>query len=468
MVHWGRPLVFCSVAAMLTFAAPAHAARDAAFMAPGATRGGTVQSDQAIAIEPKADVDAGDTPLNVGRRATFFFVNQSNVPVNVESVAANGDSNVKAEIVGDDCSKEKTIPAGSRCAVTVDTTPSGSGSWTAEILMTHNAAGRIARARVMGKTAASSLTKSEMGLALSTKDVKPVDFGDVEPGTGKAVRTALMVNDSNEIISILSIEVIAPENGLARLEQGCAVDMDLKMGESCPVTLMWNPEHKGSVSTDLIIRHTGRLGFAVIPIRGIAKEPVDKSGNAASGKTAATSSSSSSNDAPKAGSKVPLSPSAEDVEKILADGKMPQISTHDLPQMALSDKPSKKASHSADYHLIGTVGNRALIYKPDGTTAVVGNGEEMTEDGSVVLKVINVSPKEVEVLLDGARVKLKLERVSALTDKAERTSTMPAFTKSATPSVSEGASKKSSSKKEKSTKLDSGDGGSSVSLPAGM
>ena len=168
---FGR-LVFVSLF-LLASGTEAWAARDAAFMNPGSTAARTGgRTDEAVVIEPKNEVDAGETPLNVGRRATFFFVNQSNMPVDIEGVTANGDSNVRADIVADDCTKEAKILPSSRCSVTVETTPTGVGSWTAELMMTHKALGRIARARITGKTSSVvNQDKTSMGLALSTKDI---------------------------------------------------------------------------------------------------------------------------------------------------------------------------------------------------------------------------------------------------------------------------------------------------------
>src|SRR6202012_1782228 len=105
----------------------------------------------------------------------------------------------------------------------------------------------------------------------NAKEVKPVDFGDVGVGDGKVVRSTLMVNNSPEPITLYAIDVIEADNGLQKLDQGCAVDMELASGASCPVTLLWTPKTNGPVSTDLIIRHSGKMGFAVIPVRGVAK-----------------------------------------------------------------------------------------------------------------------------------------------------------------------------------------------------
>ena len=246
-------------------------ARDAAFIDPGLSAAGA--NDGAIKVEPKDTIDVGETVLNVAKRTTLFFVNQTNQPVMVEKFAVNGDGNVTTEVTADDCSKQTSIGPLSRCSVEISVTPTSAGPWGVDALMTHNGAGRIAQAKLTGKTTGSTAAneKKETGLALSTKEVSPVNFGDVEVGSGKAVRSALMVNDSTEPITILSIDVIEADNGLQRLEQGCAVDMELKPGESCPVTLVWTPNDPGQISTDLIIRHSGRLGFAVIPIRGNAK-----------------------------------------------------------------------------------------------------------------------------------------------------------------------------------------------------
>lgn len=413
MTVFQLPLGLLLMAVLSLASAESWAARDASFLAPRSSSQGDARSNEDITVEPKAEVDVGETPLNVGRRATFFFVNQSSAPVAIEDIKANGDSNVRADIVADDCSKEGKILGSSRCSVTIETTPTGAGSWTAELLLTHKAAGRIARARVLGKTNATAVDKGGTGLSLSTKDIKPIDFGDIEVGTDKAVRSALMVNDGNEIISILSIEVIAAENGLQRLEQGCAPDMDLKMGESCPVTLVWKPEAKGILSTDLIIRHTGRLGFAVIPIRGSAKGEKDSSG---SFKTDVKSQSKKS--AGASASSVPMPPTADELEKMMA-GNIPALPSDALPVPDYDgDAGTKRAISSGTYHLIGTVGNRALIYKPDGTTSVVAVGESFEDGGGQEVKLTYLEAKKAEILVDGKKKTLNLEAAVSLTSKA--------------------------------------------------
>ncbi len=395
------------------------AARDAAFLDPGVTTGSVGgaagrSGDEAVNVEPKSEIDTGESVVNVARRTTLFFANPTTQPVEVVSVATNADGNVHSDVVSDDCSKEGKIAASSRCSVVVEVTPSLPGAWSVEVLMTHKSAGRIARAKLTGKTGVQAVgDKKDNGLALSAKEAKPVEFGDIEVDGGRAVRSALMINDSFDSITLLSIDVIAAENGLERLDQGCAVDMELKPGESCPVTLVWKPKAKGIISTDLIIRHSGKLGFAVVPVRGKAH------GNASAAESPKDSSSAQAtagSSAPSSGKEPPALTAAEDLERAVGN-KIPPITADMLPRSVVAVPP---AASSEVFHLIGTVGHRAVLLKPDGTTSVVDVGEDIPYGDGKIAKITSVLPKEADIFIKGARKVLRLERASELTSKAAR------------------------------------------------
>ena len=376
-------------------------ARDAAFINPGAANMGA--GDEAIKVDPKAEIDIGETPINVAKHTSVFFVNQTNIAVKIEKVVVNGDSNVTAEISANDCSKQGAIAPQSRCSVEVSATPTGTGAWTLDLQMTHDGAGRIARAHITGKTSGGGSADKSTGLSVSSKETKPVDFGSVDIGTGKNVRSTLMVNDSPEPITIYSIDVIEADNGLQRLDQGCAVDMELAPGASCPVTLLWVPQANGPISTDLIIRHSGKLGFAVIPVRGTAKGGE----NVASGKPS---------EGREGKDVVPLPPSAKDLEKEMAGRVTP------LTDIALGDHmPGGRSGSDGGAHLIGTIGDRALFLKPDGTTEVVSTGG-VVAFGERIAKLIAVGPRSADVTIEGKKKTYLLEAVSSLVNKASEQS----------------------------------------------
>lgn len=390
-------------------------ARDAAFADPGNfttnTKVGSAGGD-AIAVEPKPEMDTGESVINVARRATIFFVNKTNAPVEVAGVTINDDLNVQSSIVSNDCTREGKIGPGSRCSIVVEITAINIGPWATEVLLTHNGTGRIARAKLTGKAVSQSASdKKEAGFTLSTKEVKPIDFGQIDAAEAKAVRTALMINDSTENITLVSIDVIAAENGLERLEQGCVVDMELKPGESCPITLLWKPENPGQISTDLIIRHTGKLGFAVIPIRGVA---TDK--NETNAKTQTTGKGGASKDSKKQGDKTTT---AEDLEKALAD-RIPPLATTALPPSSSAMENAAPAPYagSGEFRLIGTVGSRAILLKPDGTTGIVGINEEIAYGDGKKAKLTNVSAKTAEIFIDGAKKMLTIGAAQEITSKA--------------------------------------------------
>ena len=380
----------------LLLAAPAFA-RDAAFLDPNA--GGASVGDEAVKVDPKADIDVGDTALNVAKRTSIFFVNQTNLPVKIEKVVVNNDSNVTAESTADDCMKQGTIAPLSRCSVEISTTPTSPGSWSVDVLMTHNGAGRITRAKLTGKTSGAGTTENKStGLAVNTKDIKPVDFGDVTVGDGKIVRSTLMINDSPDPITLYSIDVIEADNGLQRLDQGCAVDMELAPGASCPVTLLWIPKSSGPISTDLIIRHSGKLGFAVIPIRGSAKGGSLSEGDVKSGAKGADNGKTS----------LAPPPSATDLEKAMA-GKIAPISGAALGV--------DKGHSDGNFHLIGTIGERAIILKPDGQTATVPVGSEF-DTGDATAKLVSVSARSADLLVGGKKKHLELEAAASLIAQA--------------------------------------------------
>lgn len=391
--------------------------RDAAFLDPGAStiNGG---NDNAIRVEPKSDIDIGETVPNVARRSTIFLVNQTNVPVQIQKITVNSDSNVKAEITSDDCSKLGTLSSLSRCDIEFALTPDTSGGpWSVEVLVTHNGAGRITRIHFNGKTSgAGSQDKKEMGLAVSGKEIKSVDFGDVGIGEGKVVRSTLMVNDSPDPITLYSIDVIEAENGLTRLDQGCTVDMELKPGESCPVTMVWSPTSNGQISTDLIIRHSGRVGFAVVPLRGKAHGGTDSGATEATPRSGRSSRSSS-------GSSIAPPPSAQDLSR--ANLNIPPVAATTLGPGAPDNghkAPVAAAPASGDnvddIHLIGTVGDRAVVVKPEGGTVVVKVGDTITMD-NLKAKVVTIAAKTLTLSINGKNTDFPLEASRDLIDRAK-------------------------------------------------
>ena len=380
--------------AALLLAGSAALAREASFVQPGSGGGGTVQ--QGIVADP-LEMDLGETLLGIAKRATVFFANTSLSPVELQKFEVTSDGNVAAEIGENDCEKLKTLVPQQRCSVNVQITPISGGSWSAQLLIQHNGDGRVSRAVILGQTLGggkADADKEKTGLSLSEKKVEPIDFGSIEAGRDRAVRTALVVNDSAEILTLHEIEVIAPDNGLARLEQGCAAEAELKPGESCPITLVWEPKVRGTISTDLIVRHTGRLGFMVVPIRGNATgdTPGEVPRQSLAGQLAGGAGNNNADGSANAGGRA----DTEDTINPPPPLPMPAGSRKNTINASslFSDEEDDEGAAS-DLELIGTAGNRAIL-KGDNETHILAVGET-TRIGRTKVTLVSLDGREATI-----------------------------------------------------------------------
>ena len=368
-------------------------ARDAAFVEPG-TVGVKGNVGEALSADPR-QYEAGESNVGVARRVTLFFANTGGNPINVSDVSTAGDGNVTVQMTASDCQKNGKLSGGSRCSVTLSITPTSSGPWSVEVLTTHDGPGRIARAVVVGKALNDGKSSGGEGLNQNSKEMKPVDFGEVNANGDPAVRTALMVNDSPEDIAVMAVDLIAVSKGLEKLANGCIPDQILKPGESCPITLRWAPYGKAALITDLIIRHTGKIGFTVIPIRGRTvggAETDDDEGMGREGRLVKAS---------RTGALLPP-PTATEIDKLAV--KVPPIPAQDL---AHGDVANRSADADSVVYFIGQVGDRAIL-QHNGLTRVVASGSTTEIDGTQV-KLLNIDNKTARVAINGKQRDLRLQ-----------------------------------------------------------
>ena len=241
--------------------------------------------------------------------------------------------------------------------------------------------------------------------------IDPINFDTVEVGTERVVRTTLMINDSRDRIKIAAIDFVVPRNGLQHFDHGCIVDQELAPGESCPITLVWKPEEKGILSTDLIVRHNGKLGFTVIPIRGIAKAP-----EGASPKT-------DINDIVAARNAASVGTPTSELENILNQTSFLPTPEKTLPEPVLnkktdlkspkiSKKKAPKVNHLKHLTLIGIVGNRA-IFRYHQRTFIVELGTAFALDNQKA-SLVAVRTHDVDVYYCGKTTALELKQVKTV------------------------------------------------------
>lgn len=413
---------------VLGLAQPAYAQqRNASFVNPGATstKIDNKNSQANTLVAEPASVDAGETILNIARRVTIFFYNGFRAPVQINELSLNADGNVRSRIVSDDCKTVKTLPVGDKCAIALEITPTSNGPWTVELLLNHNGSGRIARAEINGSTLGKTEEKSE-GLSISKKIAVPLDFGDVQANEEKASRTMLIENDSTLPLVISSIDLISSrQDGLSIRSNGCKEGDELKSSESCPITVLWEPTMRGKIATDLIVRHSGNLGFVVVPIRGSGtKERDDSKINLAdSGSTSGVGKfinpvSTSASLMPRLpdGSAQPIS-SMPALDSLPIENLSPVVSKRKSPpdarKMVEDTKEEVEEVKIPKILLVGTIGKRAILGDTQEQTFMVNLGEKVSISGSDV-ELLQLDATRAVVMISGKRINLSLRNLQTV------------------------------------------------------
>lgn len=386
-------LLVTALLALLILMPEAYAQREASFVQPGTGPGGKRDNDDAIAASPR-EMDVGDTIVGITKRVRLYFTNYSGREATISDVSLSADSNVRTEIAADDCTKITKLKPNDKCSVSLEITPNSPGKWTGEVVMIHDAPGRVSRATLSGATAGEvGAGGQQPGLSLvgANKD-QMIDFGTVPPG-GNAVRSVLLANDSPNPLLIEKLELVAADRSLSLMgEGGCVEGAEVAPGGSCPVTVIWQPGGR-DISTDLIIRHTGPMGFAVIPVRG------KTGGEGGADMRTERTPTATAVDAPDMEAMQEAPPSLP-----VGKSKIPAISAGAL--YGRGHMPSN--SMGSSLVLRGTSGKRAILADADGNVIVAGEDEVIQSDGTAV-RILNVEPHQV--MIDSGGVKMKLDLV---------------------------------------------------------
>lgn len=494
-----------------TLSGDAHAqARNAAFTNPNAvsnTSGNSKTGGVNTVVADPATIDAGETLVNVARRITVFFYNGFRGPVQIQELTLNADGNVRSKVMSDDCKTLKNLPVSDRCSIAIEITPSSPGPWSVELLLNHSGQGRIARAEVTGTTLGKADEKSE-GLAISKKIAAPLDFGEVKVMVERAARTMLIENDSTEPLLISKIDLIADTDDLQLRDVGCKEGDELKPGESCPVTVMWAPQESGNVATDLLINHSGNLGFVVVPIRGKASSG-DENVVAEGGKNGAPRKNTAQKQSRNASSnargnkqqneqetsrpsqqqldslpvqkadlppqKLPETPLPQDIAKELT----PIKSTSVLPQKkkkttkqeetANAETPEEASAEEAEEDivlpimtLIGTIGSKAILGDEDGQSHVVSLGDKINIAG-IDVELVQLESSRAVISMKGRREELRLRTAPSImrTKTTEESGSDVGASAGGERSSSKKSSRKSSSSSSKASSSGAASGASS-------
>ena len=189
-----------------------------------------------IAIVP-ASVNFGNQALSVRSAArTVTVINAGSAPLTITGITTSGDF-----LETDNCSGTLS-GGGGYCTISITFTPSALGSATEEISITDNA-----------PDSPHTITVTGTGVAASTAvTVSPttLSFGDVKVGSVSAPKTVTITNTGTSTLNISNISA----SGDFVQTNTCGATLNvLDVGESCTVSVSFQPIGSGSRSGSLII-----------------------------------------------------------------------------------------------------------------------------------------------------------------------------------------------------------------------
>lgn len=226
-------------------------------------------------------IDFGD--ITVGEDApvrAIVLSNTGGTPLNVTSVdLTSPDSSLS--IVKTSCS-DAPLAGHAACTILLSWDPHHAGKLAANLTIGHTGTSRTLSLPIRGSSRAPQTpagsaggtavptTPTEAGILTVSKP--SIDLGKATANRDRVGRSVLLFNTGDRPLTIQSIEIVGNPPDISTQGGTCASQISLSAGASCELRLLYTPQSTASVSTDIVIRHTGSGGTVTIPITATAAE----------------------------------------------------------------------------------------------------------------------------------------------------------------------------------------------------
>jgi len=151
-----------------------------------------------------------------------------------------------------------SVPAGGSCAVNVTFTPATTGSRTATITISHNAAGVTTQVPVAGGGGAASVLAQPV----------LVTFGGTAVGNTSPTETVILGNAGNAPVQITSIQ-LTPTPSPFQISGGtCLTTATLQAQAVCSLVLRFAPTGLGAVQGQVVVSYNALPGATAIGLAG--------------------------------------------------------------------------------------------------------------------------------------------------------------------------------------------------------
>lgn len=220
--------------------------------------------------EPAVSLGANSIQMNsvlVGegpRKKETTLSNTGNAPLELGSIAIEGDADDFKLGTATTCSTDAPVPAGESCVIAVDFSPTQAGSRSAAVVVEHNASGSPSRIELSGTGTANANAKVEPS---------SLDFGTVDIGSKSGTKSVKLSNTGGAPLVITGIGIGGTNAGDFTLQGGCADGVELGPGASCTAKIVFAPTRSGKRSATLAIVTDASSNPKEIALKGTGDVP---------------------------------------------------------------------------------------------------------------------------------------------------------------------------------------------------
>ena len=233
-IRAGRPARLVPIFAVLAFAAlPATAANAALVFSPDTTL-------------TFSDTTAGMQTMD----ETLTLTNTSaSTSVNILNPPQITGPNQNAFMLGPSMCPPTLGPNGT-CSVNVRFSPPGAGGFNAQVQVNNNAGSPAVRP-LAGTGVAANLSLSP----------NSTDFGLVPVDESDETRSVMVQNTGSATVQVNQIEITGPDSGAFRTDPGNCQPQMLAPGQSCSVSIRFEPDEARTYNATLQVRAAGNANF---------------------------------------------------------------------------------------------------------------------------------------------------------------------------------------------------------------
>jgi Abnormal spindle-like microcephaly-assoc'd, ASPM-SPD-2-Hydin len=219
----------------------------------------------AVTLNPTS-LSFGNQLINTTSPAqTVTLTNSGTAPLTISSIGDTG-TNAGDFTETNTCPiSPSTLAAGAQCTINVTFRPSATGSRSASLSITDNAAGSPQIAPLSGTGTAPAVSLSPSNLS----------FGNQLVNTTSAVQTISLIDSGTAPLTISGFNINGPNAGNFAQSNNCPISPStLPVNASCTISVTFTPSATGSRSANLRISDNAANSPQTVALSGIGTAPV--------------------------------------------------------------------------------------------------------------------------------------------------------------------------------------------------